>query len=241
MTDSIGISLDGVLLKPNLDQLTSGRYVDNWFPPVIDSPTIDYFGVETDKSTTPALWNYYGTDLKDYKANFMDQCHGSISESGEYYYSSASKCIYDQSEDWNVIDRGVECKGCYGSMDGTIKAVTSEYVGLAKDGHIIYGPQTKWDETEKKNVLFTPCDLDGCNGLRECKKTEVEQCTEASISYHATSWHPYLVGCFGPATMQESSIISQYCSSNGKYCGAIVSIASSSLLATITVLSLLMH
>ena len=68
MDHAIGISLDGVLLFPNLDYISDSKYVDQWTP---SNLSID----------------------DNYTAGQLDSCLGSISEIGEYNYKSASNCI----------------------------------------------------------------------------------------------------------------------------------------------------
>lgn len=57
-------------------------------------------------------------------------------------------------------------------------------IGLAKDGHIIYGPYTS------AGTLVADCDVDVCNGAW----------INGVYGYYATPFHPYFVGCFGPGT-----------------------------------------
>ena len=80
IAEAIGISLDGVLLRPKLDKYMvnkewNGKYVDNWFPGYM--------------STDEEIENYKSTNL----SVDIDSCLGMISANGEYYHSSASECI----------------------------------------------------------------------------------------------------------------------------------------------------
>lgn len=57
-------------------------------------------------------------------------------------------------------------------------------VGIALDGHVIYGPHNFYGD------LWTCDDVDLCNGrIME----------DESYAYLATTKHPYFVGCWGPA------------------------------------------
>lgn len=107
-------------------------------------------------------------------------------------------------------------------------------IGIAKDGHIIYGPQ-KRDKNQNTVELYNACEIDACNGLKY-KVGETDY-----YKYVATTTHPYLVGCFGPTDNPTGSVQGQYCSSNPKVCGGLSGFATaftSSLLALIA-LSLL--
>ena len=73
-----------------------------------------------------------------------------------------------------------------------------QIIGLAFDGHAIYGPYNGDEE------LWTCEDHDVCNGRFFPEM-------DNSYAYVATSTHPYLVGCWGPAPMQTHP---QACSKN---------------------------
>ncbi len=77
MNDVIGITIDGVLLQPNLDELiidgkSTGTYVDTWFP----------------MSETYKNWSDSYPNIAE-----LDNCLGSVSTDGEYVFKSASQCI----------------------------------------------------------------------------------------------------------------------------------------------------
>jgi hypothetical protein len=55
-------------------------------------------------------------------------------------------------------------------------------IGIAKDGHIIYGA---YNTTGSQ---WSGSDVDVCNGLR----------INGTYAYVATKFHPYFVGCWGP-------------------------------------------
>lgn len=54
--------------------------------------------------------------------------------------------------------------------------------GLAKDGHII------WGMYNSDGDLWTACDVDVCNGAT----------IDGNYGYAMTTFHPYIVGCWGP-------------------------------------------
>ena len=58
-------------------------------------------------------------------------------------------------------------------------------VGLAKDGHVIWGP---YNINNGKAKPWTGCDVDICNGAY----------VNGNYGYASTLFHPWLVGCWGP-------------------------------------------
>lgn len=71
--------------------------------------------------------------------------------------------------------------------------------GIARDGHVIYGPYNKAGE------LWACGDLDICNGFF---------LDDGSYGYAATTTFPYAVGCWGPG---PKLTYAASCSTNG--CG----------------------
>lgn len=74
------------------------------------------------------------------------------------------------------------------------------FYGVALDGHVIYGPYNASDE------LWACDDVDVCNGF---------WLTDGSYAYAATTFYPYLVGCWGPGPTTKTHIPG--CSTNA--CG----------------------
>lgn len=97
----------------------------------------------------------------------------------------------------------------YFTMNFTSTENYGGIVGLAKDGHIIYGPYNKHNE-------FWECDdLDVCNG----HWTE-----DGDYAYGMTSFFPYTIGCWGPAP--RPALIAAKCSYTACTGGAISGLAS---------------
>ena len=87
-------------------------------------------------------------------------------------------------------------------MATNIKGVSTNLVGIGKDGRVIYGPIKSTSGTT--DTLYDECDLDICNGMiSENTGTDDDGTTTARsiYSYRATTFHPYLVGCFGPGSL----------------------------------------
>ena len=57
-------------------------------------------------------------------------------------------------------------------------------IGIAKDGHIIWGPY------KKNGKLWSAYELDVCNGA----------VIDGVYGYAATHFHPYVIGCWGPGS-----------------------------------------
>jgi hypothetical protein len=61
-------------------------------------------------------------------------------------------------------------------------------VGIAKDGHIIYGPYIN------STYKIKGTDVDVCNG----------KMVNGRYAYFATEFHPYFVGCWGPGNYPQT-------------------------------------
>ena len=95
-------------------------------------------------------------------------------------------------------------------------------VGIAKDGHVIYGPYDDNDE------LWDCDDHDICNGRYFAEM-------DGSYTYVMTVQHPYVIGCWGPG---PSQIHQQYCSQNT--CGAINSLMATQAALFLSVLTVIL-
>lgn len=81
-------------------------------------------------------------------------------------------------------------------------SITSNYGGvwgIAKDGHVIYGPYNANGE------LWGCGDVDACNGF---------WLADGSYGYATTMTFPYTVGCFGPAPNLTVGVNTS-CTTNG--------------------------
>lgn len=82
------------------------------------------------------------------------------------------------------------------------------FYGIAKDGHVIYGPYNADDE------LWSCDDVDLCNGFF---------LADGAYAYATTTFFPYVVGCWGPGPAAPDSGVYLHehmpsCTSSG--CGA---------------------
>jgi len=90
-------------------------------------------------------------------------------------------------------------------------------IGIAKDGHILYGPYTD------QGTLTDCSTLDICNG----------KMTDSSYAYFATGSSPYTVGCYGPG---EANTMNASCSSNG--CPNTIASASGSFASRVQIMQI---
>lgn len=181
--DAIGVALDGLLINAgiNADQ------VDDFYPP-----------------------SSYGTyTYSNNNQSYFDHCMSHANGDGYYHYHAPSPCVGNTALQGSTPYRCYSVSSCWGKYMSYIQSnwpTKLTVFGLAKDGHIIWGPYTS------SGSLFSACDLDYCNGAT----------IDGVYGYAATAYHPYLPSCYGPATSRGS--YQQECTANAPYC-------SSSLLA----------
>ena len=107
-------------------------------------------------------------------------------------------CLFNLSGESSVKATLCEEGDCKSYIFDYMKAVGGfqydytglQLVGLALDGHAIYGPYNADEE------LWTCEDHDVCNGRFFPELDD-------SYAYVATSTHPYILGCWGPGPNQE--------------------------------------
>ena len=148
-------------------------------------------------------------------------------------YNMVPTCLYTTdtaSTNSNTVGLCSERANCvndplsYGRAAGgfTTNFQGLRIIGLAKDGHVIYGPYNSDGE------LWECDDHDICNGRYFSEM-------DGSYAYVATATHPYILGCFGPAPEQ---IYYQECSQNT--CGAVSSLMNTQIGLLLSMISLLL-
>ena len=115
-----------------------------------------------------------------------DQCLSHPAGMGEYHYHVASGCMVNPpSGNLSNCSPNIGCLNNVGSysvqMFSSYRTLT--VIGIAKDGHVIYGPYTS------AGVQVTS-GFDICNGMFYD--------SIGNYGYFATSTYPYVTGCFGP-------------------------------------------
>ena len=135
---------------------------------------------------------FYPKDYSTYTTHGSiksDQCLGNNDHSSYYHYYTFSPCLLPStaksSLTGEICDNVPACKSdpktySVGSITNGNKKLIP--VGIAKDGHMIYGPYNENGE------LWQPCDVDRCNGIT----------IEENYVYVVTMFHPYTIGCWGP-------------------------------------------
>ena len=166
--EAVGIAVDGTLLVQSLtkegqDPRHPGDGSTAERMDVCGSSTGDYITYGQNEHTTPtrflAIKQLPGcllSDLIDEKAKEVE-CSGTCAEDPEKYMRTTYEFIY---------------KGL-------------QIIGIALDGHVIYGPYNADHE------LWSCDDHDICNGRFFADM-------DNSYAYVVTQTHPYTVGCWGP-------------------------------------------
>lgn len=80
-------------------------------------------------------------------------------------------------------------------MNLTIAEKKMDVIGMAKDGRLIYGPY------KTGAVTWDHCDVDICNG----------RMMGNYYSYVTTDFFPYTIGCWGPGSYIDDSLLFPTC------------------------------
>lgn len=169
---------------------------------------------ETSASTSMTTWDgmskqnialYNGlalgnTDAVVLEGETMDGCLGHASPNNYAQHAhSISPCVNGASGSAGITGsttvKPMACNtgdiDCFPTdnsfmLDGwsTDDGTYGGFYGLAKDGHVIYGPYNSDGE------YWTCDDVDMCNGFF---------LDDGSYGYASTTFFPYMVGCWGPA------------------------------------------
>ena len=172
--DMIGVLNNGVVQM----QALTDEGLDPWNP------------IDSDDSETGKI-DVCGTEVAEYYTYGQDM----DSEDKDNYLHSKilPGCIYKLQNDGTrtTVDK---CSGScvddvidYMRVSGDFKYIYTglQIIGIALDGHAIFGPYN--DEHE----LWTCEDHDVCNGHWFSEMDD-------TYAYITTSTHPYMVGCWGP-------------------------------------------
>jgi hypothetical protein len=116
----------------------------------------------------------------------VDSCLGHTRTNGTYYYRLGSSCSLDPpSNPTTTCDAIQACNESIANYSiSMFKNHTSlTVIGIAKDGHIIYGPYTS-------NGKLVTTGFDICNGMFFD--------SIGNYGYFVTGSFPYVIGCYGP-------------------------------------------
>lgn len=166
-------------------------------------------------------------DAVETELDTLDNCLSHGTPTGELHYHSLSPCIKSGTYTSTSTKPGTcpdtsSCTSDIFSFMRTNWSSTANYggvAGIARDGHVIYGPYNAAGE------VWGCDDHDVCNGFF---------LADNSYGYASTATFPYVVGCWGPGPSQSYKVS---CSSYG--CGTLSDYAVSTILATFTSLGLI--
>jgi len=117
----------------------------------------------------------------------VDTCLAHPQSAGIYHYHMASGCaVSPPTGNISSCDTTTACSTDIASYALTLfpsSAHTLTVIGIAKDGHVIYGPYLS-----NGNLITSGIDI--CNGMFYD--------TVGNYAYFATTKFPYITGCFGP-------------------------------------------
>jgi hypothetical protein len=130
----------------------------------------------------------------------VDQCLSHPSAMGEYHYHIASGCMVNPPS--GNIDGCSPMIGCANNIANYSLRTFSSYknltvIGIAKDGHVIYGPYLS-------SGAQVTSGFDICNGMFYD--------SFGNYAYFATTTYPYITGCLGPGNYPA---FAPSCTTNG--------------------------
>lgn len=184
MTDTfVGVGMDGVRFEYPYKQ------IDRW-----------------DDALNPKDYVYYHYEK-------MDLCAGSVNDDNVYSYHSLSPCLkaYANGVAPGLCKEDTVCDTLGGpwltaQSIWTNTANHGGIAGIARDGHLIYGPYN--DDGE----LWECEDHDICNGVNF---------DNDQYAYVGTSTFPYILGCYGPGAIQYYPVDTDCAPTSTMRCSAI--------------------
>lgn len=135
------------------------------------------------------------------EAEEVDACLGHPQTAGTYHYHIASGCAV--SSPTGNISSCAATTACASNISSYFlttfpdSAKTLTVIGIAKDGHVIYGPYLASGQLITSGV-------DICNGMFYDLL--------GNYAYFATTKYPYITGCFGPTNYPS---FGPNCTTNG--------------------------
>jgi hypothetical protein len=132
----------------------------------------------------------------------VDTCLAHPQAAGIYHYHMASGCaVSPPTGNISSCDATTACSTdiiSYALSLFPSSADTLTVIGIAKDGHVIYGPYLS-------NGKLITSGIDICNGMFYD--------TIGNYAYFATTKFPYITGCFGPGNYPS---FGPSCTTNGQ-------------------------
>jgi hypothetical protein len=137
-----------------------------------------------------------------YEVEMVDTCLAHPQSSGIYHYHMATGCaVSPPTGNISSCSSSTACSSdiasySIASFPSSAKKLT--VIGIAKDGHVIYGPYTSSGQLITSGV-------DICNGMFYD--------SIGNYAYFATNKYPYITGCFGPGNYPS---FGPNCTTNGQ-------------------------
>ena len=133
-------------------------------------------------------------------AEMVDSCLAHCQNTGIYHYHIASSCALNPPT--GNITSCAQTSACSSniatySLFGFSSYQTLTVIGVARDGHVIYGPYLS-------SGTRVTSGFDVCNGMFHD--------SIGNYGYFATTTYPYLTGCFGPGNYPS---FGPNCTTNG--------------------------
>lgn len=170
-------------------------------------------------------------DAVENELDTLDNCLMHASPTGQEHYHSLSPCARPGANTSTTVKPGLcqSTSDCindghtfsrigWSTDDGTYGGI----YGIARDGHVIYGP---WNANGE---LWACEDHDVCNGFF---------LADNSYGYASTATFPYVVGCWGPGPVQEHGT---GCSNSDCGVGAAMQLIGTSIVAVAVSASILL-
>jgi hypothetical protein len=147
-----------------------------------------------------------------YPQEQVDSCLAHCQSAGIYHYHISSGCMVNPPT--GPISSCAALSSCSSNIanyaiSGFSNYQTMTVIGVAKDGHVVYGPYLSAGTRVTSG-------FDVCNGMFYD--------SIGNYAYFATSTYPYLVGCFGPGNYPS---FGPNCTTNGVSSYTMSSYASS--------------
>ena len=131
--------------------------------------------------------------VASFSAEMVDSCLGHPQQAGIYHYHMASGCAKSAPVSVSACASVPACNSNISqySIDTFTNYKTLTVIGLAKDGHVIYGPY-------RSSGTEVTSGVDICNGMFYD--------SIGNYAYFATRKYTYVVGCFGPGNYPSVSV-----------------------------------
>ena len=162
-----------------------------------------------------SLFPVDGSNVAEFDTCLLHGNHDYTSKGASpLFYTSPSPCIVGDRRHRHfqkICGVSNQCKGIIGEIETSFASLGVEsnqtIIGIAKDGHLVYGPTMN---LTSKTAVSGGTDI--CNGV--FFDGHQGDGVLRSYAYQATAHFPYLVGCFGPSTYPNAHDVRPACTTN---------------------------